>query len=297
MEKKLNYEVKEKIVQLSGTCFWFWDSFHSFLESCGVSKNIYKSFPRESFNKYQAMRNILNLLEEKGEMDIINSIVSNFFKLGSAVDKDNVDVEKAKTLLKEFKDIVGNDPIEREVEQRVIQQKRKEADNKSQKIKIQNIRLEKIKNSFNSLCSDKNISPQQRGFNAESLFYDLLELEEFEFKRPFRNNGEQIDGHFRYEKFDYLVEIKWLNGTSKQEDLSIFDGKIKGKAQSTRGLFLSFNGFDQNAINKFSGDSPRIILLDGQDFIQILNGYISFFDILKKKIDALVRFGNIFYKD
>ncbi len=297
MEKKLNYEVKEKIVQLSGACFWFWDSFYSFLESCGVSKNIYKSFPRESFNKYQAMRNILNLLEEKGEIDIINGIVSNFFRLSSAIDKDNVDVEKAKTLLKEFKDIVGNDPIEREVAQRAIQQKRKEANKKNQKIKIQNIGLEKVKNNFNSLCGDKNISPQQRGFNAERLFYDLLELEEFEFKRPFRNNGEQIDGHFRYEKFDYLVEIKWLDGASKQEDLSIFDGKIKGKAQSTRGLFLSFNGFDQNAINKFSGNSPRIILLDGQDFVQILNGYISFFDILKKKTDALVRFGNIYYKD
>lgn len=296
MDKRLNFEIKEKIVQLSGACFWFWDSFYSFLESCSVSKNIYKLYPRESFNKYQVMRNLLTLLEEKGELEIINNIVSNFYKLNSAVDKDNVDAEKAKVALREFKDLVGNDPIEREVKKREIEQKKQKAKKESEKIVSKNTKLDNIKSEFYRLCSDKNISPQQKGFDAERLLYDLLELEEFEFQRPFRNAGEQIDGHFRYEKFDYLVEIKWLNGVSKQADLSIFDGKIRGKAQSTRGMFLSFGGFDQAAIDKFSGDSPRIILFDGQDFIQILDGYSSFFDMLKKKVDALVRLGKIFYK-
>jgi hypothetical protein len=297
MNKKLNFEIKEKIVQLSGACFWFWDSFYSFLESSGVSGSVYKLYPRESFNKYQVMRNLLALLEEKGEFGIINNIVSNFYKLNSAVDRDNVDTKKAKVALKEFKDLVGNDPIEREVEKREIEQKKQKAKEEGEKIIFKNNRLNDIKLEFNKLCKDKSISPQKRGFDVEKIFYNLLELEEFEFQRPFRNTGEQIDGHFRYEKFDYLVEIKWLDGMAKQEDLSVFDGKIRGKAQSTRGIFLSFNGFDQNAVIKFSGDSPRIILFDGQDFIQILDGYFSFSDGLKKKVDALVRFGKIFYKD
>jgi hypothetical protein len=115
-----------------------------------------------------------------------------------------------------------------------------------------------------------------------------------EYSKPYKTlDGEQIDGHFKYDKFDYLVELKWEDGVIKQKDLSIFDGKIKGKAQSTRGLFLAANGFDDNAIVKFSGDSPRIILMTGEDLTYVLNARVLFHDAMKAKIEAIVRFGNI----
>jgi restriction endonuclease Mrr len=75
--------------------------------------------------------------------------------------------------------------------------------------------------------------------------------------------------------------------------LSIFDGKIRGKAQSTRGLFLSANGFDEKAVAKFSGDSPRIILMTGEDLALILCGRVLFTDAMKAKVEAIVRYGNI----
>ena len=116
----------------------------------------------------------------------------------------------------------------------------------------------------------------------------------WEYTKPYKTpDGEQIDGYFKYEKFDYLVECKWEDGFIKQRDLSIFDGKIRGKAQSTRGLFLAANGFDENAIQKFSGDSPRIILMSGDDLAMILNGQVLFYDALKAKVEAIVRYGNI----
>lgn len=61
--------------------------------------------------------------------------------------------------------------------------------------------------------------------------------------------------------------VAWMSNwlRIKQKDLAIFDGKIRGKAQSTRELFLDANGFDENAVVKFSGDSPRIILMTGED--------------------------------
>ena len=122
----------------------------------------------------------------------------------------------------------------------------------------------------------------------------MLQLSEFEYSRPYRTtDGEQIDGYFKYEKFDYLVETKWLDGLTKQKDLSIFDGKIRGKAQSTRGLFLSANGFDENAVSKFSGDAPRIVLMTGEDLAIVLNGQTIFVDAMKVKVNAIVRYGNI----
>ena len=71
--------------------------------------------------------------------------------------------------------------------------------------------------------------------------------------------------------------------------------KISGKAQSTRGLFLAMDGFDDSAINKFSNDSPRMILMKGEDLALILNGGKDLSDVLKAKVDAIVRMDNIFF--
>ena len=144
------------------------------------------------------------------------------------------------------------------------------------------------------LSAATDLTPQQRGFKLEALFFDLLHFAEFEHTKPYRtSNGEQIDGHFKYEKFDYLVETKWSAGPTKQKDLSVFDGKIRGKAQSTRGLFLAAEGFDDNAVNKFSGDAPCIVLMTGEDLAIVLSGTLPIFDVMKAKVDAIVRYGNI----
>ena len=155
--------------------------------------------------------------------------------------------------------------------------------------------LEELNKTFLNLFSSNSITPQQRGLNLEPLFAELVRINEFEYHKSYVLEGEQIDGYFKYETFDYLVELKWTAETTKQNDLSIFERKLRGKGQSTRGLFLSINGFDENAINKFSNDNPRIILMNGEDLMYILNGSKSFYDVLKAKIDAFVRMGNIYF--
>ena len=294
MVKRINYELKELIVSLSGACFWYWNSFYSFLDSCGVSKTLQQGYPREAYNKYQVMRNILEHLEEANKIKIINNIISNFFRLRNAVDRDALDEKKAKQLLSEFRELVGNDPIDKEIERRKREKGKENYKSAIDKQKSQRKRLEDLNSLFISLTATTEYTPQQRGYKLEDLFCELLQLSELEYSRPYKtHDGEQIDGHFRYEKFDYLIESKWANGPIKQKDLSIFDGKIRGKAQSTRGLFLSANSFDENAILKFSGDSPRIILMTGEDLAIVLSGRVLFYDAMKAKVEAIVRHGNI----
>lgn len=294
MGKKINYELKELIVSLSGACFWYWNSFYSFLDSCEVPKSLQLKYPKETYNKYQVMRNILEYLEESNKIEVINNIISNFFKLGNAVDRDALDEKKAKQLLAEFRTLVGNDPIEKEIERRKREEARENYKAAIDEQKSQRKRLEDLNSLFTSLTTTTEYTPQQRGYKLEGILCDLLQLSELEYSRPYKtSDGEQIDGHFRYEKFDYLIESKWEDGLIKQKDLSIFDGKIKGKAQSTRGLFLAANGFDENAIIKFSGDSPRIILMTGEDLAMVLNGRVLFHDAMKAKVEAIVRYGNI----
>ncbi|MEL6898600.1 MAG: hypothetical protein AAFP90_21085 [Planctomycetota bacterium] len=294
MAKRISFDVKEQIVGLAGACFWYWNSFHSFLESAGVPRSLHQRYPRDAYNKYQVMRNIIGVLEDQGHVETINTLISNFYRLKNAVDRDKLDTDKAKRLLTEFRDSVGNDPIDAAIKEQEREKARSSYQESVASTKAKTEGLTELNKRFLDLAAAQSITPQQRGFKLETLFFDLLHFAEFDHTKPYRTpDGEQIDGHFKYEKFDYLVEAKWIAGATKQKDLSVFDGKIRGKAQSTRGLFLAAEGFDENAVNKFSGDAPRIVLMTGEDLAIVLNGTLPIFDMMKAKVDAIVRYGNI----
>ena len=291
---RINYNVKTKMVELAGACFWYWSSFHAFLDSSGIPKSLYGRYPKGAFNKYDVMRNVLGILEDRNDTEKIDAVVSNFYRLKSAVDRDKLDNERAKRLLQEFREAIGNDPIETEIRRKEQERARESYRDSVENRRAKDRRLSDLNRRFLELTTADSDTAQQRGFELERLFFDLLQFAEFEYTAPYRtSDGEQIDGHFRYEKFDYLVEVKWTAGPTKQKDLSVFDGKIRGKAQSTRGFFLAANGFDNDGVNKFSGDAPRIVLMTGEDLAVVLDGRLPFFDVMKAKIDAIVRYGNI----
>lgn len=294
MAKKLSYEAREKMVDLSGACFWYWNGYWSFLRTAGVPQQLLDRYPQSTFNKYDVMRNVLNDLDAAGRHSIIENLASEFFRLRGPRDPDILDVPKAKRLLTEFRELVGDDPIERAV-QDLEREKAKAAYKTDVSAKRHKAaQLDALNQEFIRLTAGTDVTPIQRGFALERLFFELLEHSEVECTRPYRTDaGEQIDGHFRYEKFDYLVEAKWTDAPTRQDTLAVFDAKIRGKAQSTRGLCLSANGFDPNAIDKFSGDAPRILLFTGDDLALVLNGSFSLTDALRAKVDAIVRKGEI----
>ncbi|MFA5104088.1 MAG: hypothetical protein WC527_02810 [Candidatus Margulisiibacteriota bacterium] len=289
--KKLDFNKKNAMIQLAGSCFWFWNTFYYFLNSCGLAPSAYEQFGK-SVGKYQVMRSLLELLERQERHDLILNIATGFYNL--KLSEDGIDLKKAKQLLDEFRKSTGETLVETEAEKKEQVRRITEQKKMFEEKQVRSRRIVELKNVYTQLsCSSDK---QKRGYDIESLFFDLLSIEEFENTKPFRNPGEQIDGHFKYEKFDYLVEIKWTQDTAKQEDLSVFDGKIRGKAQSTRGLFLSINGFDSQAVLKYKTDSPRIILMDGQDLFIVLDERTTFYDLMKYKVDQLVRKGEVYAK-
>ena len=291
----VSFDNKELMVTLAGACFWYWNSFYSFLETCGVPSSLVRRYPRESHNKYQVMRNLLTDLEAQNRHDVLAEIVSGFYRMRNPVDRENLDVERARRLLQEFRDAIGVDPIEQAIERQEREKARAQYQKSIEELGVVRQRLSGLNDRFLELAAGVTMTPQQRGFALETLFFDLLQFSELEHTKPYRTSGgEQIDGRFRFEKFDYLVEVKWLSGPIKQPHLSVFDGKIRGKAQSTRGLFLGAEGFDAGAIDKFTGDAPRIVLVTGEDLALVLNRSLPFSDLLQGKLDAMVGHGRIY---
>lgn len=285
MSKIIKYEVKQKIIELSWACFWYWQSLYSFLDSCWIPKSWCSNFDN-TLTKYALMRNILNNIEEKNMFDLYHNIISWFYGLTWPIDKDKLDIKKAKILLNEFKELVWKDPIEEEINRQKFEEKLKQdKENIMKKINF-NKTIEWLKQEFYNLASNSetNITNQKRWFELEKIIIEIIRINELEHHKSYKTiSWEQIDWYLKFDWFDYLIESKREEDQIKQKDLSIFDWKIKGKAQSTRWIFISISWFDKSAIMKFSSDNPRIILFDWEDIVSILEWYYNFCDILKMK--------------
>ncbi|MGV4330609.1 DEAD/DEAH box helicase [Streptococcus thermophilus] len=61
-----------------------------------------------------------------------------------------------------------------------------------------------------------------------------------DYHDSYRNstNTQQLDGYFRFEGFDYLVEMKWEKNPVNSPKIASLKQKVDTKLTSTRGLFL-----------------------------------------------------------
>ena len=295
MAKKLiSYPLKQKIIEIAGNCFWYWNNLYVFLESCGVEREHYLRYKGQGLNKYHLMRNIISDLEDKDDLDTLLSIQSNLYNLQSIPDANVPDEKKAKKLLQEFKELCSEDLLTAESKRRESNQKREQRLKEIAETVDYQQRLREIYDHFLGLCSMDD--PHKRGFELEQLIYDLFALNEIEFHKSYKTDDEQIDGYFCYDNFHYLLETKWVKEQIRQDELAIFDKKIDKKLQSTRGFFLSMNGFTDDAISAYSGHKPRLILMHGEDLTLILDCHILLEDALRAKIENAVKNGNVFFK-
>ena len=65
-----------------------------------------------------------------------------------------------------------------------------------------------------------------------------------------------------------------------------FVSKIEGKMYG-RGLFVSVHGFSNNVIKTIVvGKAIKTIFVDGEDLVLVLEGHLSFRDMIDKKVKA-----------
>jgi hypothetical protein len=155
--------------------------------------------------------------------------------------------------------------------------------------------MEQLRTVFVSMVVSKE-DPQSRGYGLEDLLAELFETHEISYRRPYRTKTEQIDGHFSYKGFDYLVEARWRVNPPDEADLAALKTKVDKKLTSTRGLFVSMAGFRPDVVLEFTrGVSSNIVLMDGHDLTLILEGHVSLTDGLDLKIQKAAQEGIIFF--
>ena len=141
--------------------------------------------------------------------------------------------------------------------------------------------------------SSHSDTPQSRGFAFEKYLNKLFEDYNLEPRGSFKIVGEQIDGSFILNNEVYLLEAKWTNKKIDKADLVVFNEKVSSKSGFTRGLFISFSGFSDEALTTFAnGRSVRIVLMTVQELAIALSRKFDFTKVLSAKVRALAEEGD-----
>jgi len=143
------------------------------------------------------------------------------------------------------------------------------------------------------LVEVSNASPQKRGFEFERFLKELFDAFGLSARASFRLTGEQIDGSFVMQGETYLLEAKWQNALVGAADLHTFEGKLREKADWSRGLFLSTSGFSNEGLEAF-GRGKRVVCMDGFDLTEMLRLRRPFIEVLEAKVRRAAETGRPF---
>lgn len=155
-------------------------------------------------------------------------------------------------------------------------------------------KLDELKMEFYQIASNTN--SQQKGFQFEKFLNKLFTFFDLDPKSAFKVIGEQIDGAFTFDNTDYLLEAKWQEKQIIAADLYTFGGKIQGKLKNTLGLFISLGPYSSECTETGSPILKSMILMDGMDLMQILEGRIRLNDLILIKRRHASQTGDIYYQ-
>lgn len=139
-----------------------------------------------------------------------------------------------------------------------------------------------------------DLSNQARGKLFEKFLQELFQRQSIKMGDNFRLVGEEIDGTFKFEGENYIVEAKWQDASTSTNQLYTFAHKVDGKMHG-RGLFISVNAFSHEGIRAIvHGKCIQTILMDGQDLSYVLEERISLEALLDYKIRAAQTRGEVY---
>lgn len=296
MFKRVSAVAIQALKEALCTIYWYKSDLRSFLQNCITDSSVVASANWDNY-KRQIVSDIVDKLcadQDKylGDLRRLFHEVSEMrsFRHLEQLDDGETKAERARQSVIELRRIVEvHDDVTREQDE--IEKRRKTEAERLRKNQAVREKLEEIKHKYMALLS--STKPHKRGFELETILYDLFELFDLDPKASFRNVGEQIDGAFSLEGTDYLFEAKWQQEPCAINDLDSFSGKVKRKLDNTLGLFLSINGCSPDGVKAHSTGRPVLILMTGADLMAILEERIDFVSLLLRKRRHAAQTGNI----
>ncbi len=245
------------------------------LSRSGMVDRVFESLSKRPDNGLGQFRSILQSLLSWSHFDRFY-----FEKLKKL---DRTTAENNLTRLRQLQEI-------RDAKIRKNKAQREQKYKSSQKHKLD---IDQLLDIYHGLCQNK-ISTKQRGYEFEKIILELAKNSNMGISNPFKVNGEQIDGAVKYDGEHYLIEAKWQDKASSNEAVYQFVGKIEGKMYG-RGIFISIHGYSANVVKSIViGKALKTIFVDGEDIVLVLEGHLTFEQMIDRKVKVAQTRGEIY---
>ncbi len=276
--------------------FWYKKSLVDYLKlSVNNGKKIISLIDWKNETKRDTVSYFIDFLVNKDSNEeliyIIGDLIkkTNFNELKRSDNYQNLLIN-VKENIEELKKIYGqHENIVKEKEKREDAKKRYLKDIESKK--YFNDKLEELKRIF---FDSYSLEARKRGYKFEEILRELNDLFDLDPRGSYKVSGEQIDGAFSFDNTDYIIEAKWYTPPIDHTHIILFIEKVNTKLDNTLGLFISHSAFTETAIEK--ANNKNIILMDGEDLVNILENKIDYLDLLRRKKRHASETGQSFLK-
>jgi hypothetical protein len=279
------------MIQCFGKCFHYKDGVSAFMRQAGVSPQLIQKYRDEP--KFVWARHVIaDLSQTEPGHDVLRRMLTELCKLRKVPDENVPDRNAALDALRELKALALSHDLYVEEKKSGGSQRQELAKQKEKIVAERSSKLRELQKTFSDGLT--NPDRQAMGYVLEDLLRELFSLFDIDYRKPYKTTVEQIDGHINFEGFDYIVEARWRKDQPSEAEINGFQGKVERKLESTRGLFVAVQGVRPEVVNSFSGRGCNIIIVDGYDLAQILEGLVDLRDALKFKIEKAAQEGRAF---
>ena len=288
----LPFEIRNQIIQCIGSCFHYKDNVEAFFISCGVNKNL--ASKDKSLAKFVWARSLLADLDDiEDGFEIQKRILTELCKLRNLPDKDAPNPDAGLSALRKLKELAVANKLEIEDEKTHGNYRKQMNEEKTKIIQDRAKVLNELKNDFAS--SIISVDRQKAGYSLEDILEKLFSIFNLDYRKSYKTVTQQIDGSFKFEGFNYLVEAKWRTDQPSEGEIGEFKRKVDTKLDSTRGIFVSISGFRDEVVKCFDGQGSNILFFSGEDITHILEGRMDLDEIIRIKIDKAAQEGKVYF--
>lgn len=292
-DQPLPHAVRAEVHNVVWAAFHYRDDFKSLMLGAGVPVAIYNRYDDPDIAKVKIARAVLDELQELGAPGwrIQRKIATELCAMRRPAN-GVVDVKAGIAALDQLRRAAEAANIIVDTEQAAIDERKARAARQQKQAEDRRALLDDLSDRFAELAKEKPRTPAQlqaRGYELEKLLIDLFKANDIDYLGSRRTPHEQVDGSFFVHGFTYLVEARWRQDKPTTGDLADFKFKVDGKIDSTRGLFISMAGFDDEVLEHFaknSGTRRNVIYMTGHDLALIFGGHVGLVDALLVKINA-----------
>lgn len=275
-----------------------------FFKGAGVPESVFSDIAarvardRNSINKYEMARTVLERLNAKGESTLrerreVLKRVTEFDDFSTCWATDQL---KAKGLVAEISRVVGvKDSFTRMKQAQEDEHNKRLAEQRKKKEQEQERRaaLRALATELAALFGVTD--PHKRGKALEGILNRLFKTNGISVREAFvlRVDGkgvvEQIDGVIELEGSLYLVEMKWWNDSLGPGEVAQHLVRVFNRGQS-RGIFISASSYTSAAVLSCKESLTRavFVLCDLEEIVHLLEQEKDLHDFLKRKITVAI---------